>query len=389
MNSKPTIVVNKNIPYIVETFSRIGNVIPLDTSEVTTKTVRDADILIVRSETHVDRDLLEGSSVRFVGTLTIGTDHVDTDYLASKGISFSSAPGSNSTSVAEYVAAALLVWSRQTGNAFEGTTLGVVGVGSVGRKVVRVAKALGINVLLNDPPLARTTHEVSFQSLEELMSADIITLHAPLMKSGLDATYHLFDEKRINKMKQGAVLINTSRGAVVNSRALHSALSSGRLSTAILDVWENEPNIDLDLLNSVMIGTPHIAGYSLNGKLNALNIVYKDVCKFLDISVDMEATNLEHSFQQQVTIPSNLSKQTEVIEHAIKKAYDIELDNKQLCNIQNVSADKRGKYFSKLRAEYRTRREFYNWSVELSAEQVSAMSVLRSLGFPVKVKQSA
>src|SRR5512140_2221371 len=192
MSSKPTIVVNRNTPQVVEIFSRLGNVIALDTPEVTGQTVRNADILVVRSETKVDKALLEGSNVRYVGTVSIGTDHVDTAYLTSRDICFASAPGSNSNSVAEYMAAAFLTWSKRTGTPLRGLTLGIVGVGNVGSKVARVAEALGMRVLLNDPPLSRAGAALPLVSLDDLMGADMVTLHVPLTKSGPDATYHLF-----------------------------------------------------------------------------------------------------------------------------------------------------------------------------------------------------
>jgi len=205
----PTIVVNKNTPFIFEAFSQLGNIRMLGTSEVTPDAVRDADILIVRSETRVDRDLLEGSSVRFVGTPTIGTDHVDLEYLTGHGIVFANAPGSNANSVAEYVAAALLAWADRTGTSLGGRSIGIVGVGNVGSKVVNVARALGMVPILNDPPRMRESGDASFKSLDELMDADVISLHVPLTRTGEDKTWHLFDASRIGKMKKGPVLINT------------------------------------------------------------------------------------------------------------------------------------------------------------------------------------
>ncbi|MBM2845533.1 MAG: Erythronate-4-phosphate dehydrogenase, partial [Bacteroidetes bacterium] len=293
MSNGTLIVVNRNTPAVVETFSRLGKVIALDTHEVTRESVRNADVLVVRSETRVDRGLLDGSRVRFVGTVTIGTDHVDLEYLAANGIGFASAPWSNANSVAEYITA-LLVWSKRTGEALNGKTIGVVGVGNVGSRVVRVARALGMNVILNDPPLARKTGDPAFLPLDELMGAGVLTLHVPLARSGSDATYHLFDETRLCRMKRGSVLINTSRGAVVETNALRAVLASKQLSTAILDVWEDEPGIDLTLLNNVMLGTAHIAGYSLDGKLNALRMVYGEVCRFLGVSVEPDVPSSAH-----------------------------------------------------------------------------------------------
>ncbi len=247
------IVVNKHTPYAVEAFEHIGKVTALDTNEITKDTVKDADILIVRSETKVDHTLLDGSRVKFVGTVTIGTDHVDQEYLAKSGITFVSAAGSNSNSVSEYITAVLLELAQNKGFSLKGKSIGIVGVGNVGSKVWRKVEALGMQVFLNDPPLQRQGSSYPLQSIEKLMEADIVTLHIPLTRSGPDATFHLFDENRIRKMKQGAILINSSRGGVVETDALKRALSDGHISAAVLDVWEKEPNIDTSLLELVSI----------------------------------------------------------------------------------------------------------------------------------------
>jgi erythronate-4-phosphate dehydrogenase len=384
----PTIVVNKNTPMVVEVFSRLGNVIALDTPEVTKEAVRDADILIVRSETDVDSSLLEGTGVRFVGTLTIGTDHIDLDYLTSRGIRFASAPGSNSNSVAEYLAAALLVWCQRTGEPLRGKLLGIVGVGNVGSKVVRVARALEMDVVLNDPPLARETGDPSYRPLDELMDADFVTLHVPLTRTGPDATYHLFAEERLKKMKRGSVLINTARGAVVEKSALRDALSSGNLSAAILDVWEGEPRIDTGLLDLVMIGTPHIAGYSLDGKLNALRMVYEQVCQYLQVGAEWsDGLTPPPSASERIVVPQSITVEREIVAFAIRQAYDIELDDYMLRRVVSMPETERGRYFMRLRAEYRTRREFFNRVVELSPEQKSTSAVLNELGFMTEVRK--
>ena len=381
------IVVNKNTPFAVEVFSRLGNVVGLDTTEVTKAAVKDADILIVRSETKVNADLLDGSAVRFVGTVTIGTDHVDVDYLVSRGIQFSSAPGSNSNSVAEYLAAALLVWGQRTGNTLRGKTIGVVGVGNVGSKVARVARTLGMNVLLNDPPLQRTTSNVEYRPLEELMDADFITLHVPLTKSRPDATHHLFDRDRIRRMKPGAVLINTSRGAVVETRALGDALSTKHLSASVLDVWENEPAIDVGLLNQVMLGTPHIAGYSLDGKVNALRMVYNEVCRFLNVSAEPVSIPHDKDDANEISMPDELSGDEAVLHGIVRQAYDIELDDRMLRQVVDLPEGERGRFFMKLRADYRIRREFPNRMVRLPARYEAMVETLNRLGFKTETKR--
>jgi erythronate-4-phosphate dehydrogenase len=380
------IVVNKHTPSVIEAFSHLGNVVGLDTLAVTREAVRDADILVVRSETKVNEQLLEGSSVKFVGTVTIGTDHVDERYLASKGIKFVSAPGSNSNSVAEYVASALSVWSRRTGNLLAGKTIGVVGVGNVGSKVARVARTLGMNVLLNDPPLARTTGDPKYRPLDELMDADFITLHVPLTKSGEDATVHLFDDARIKKMKRGAVLMNASRGPVVETKALNNALSSNHLSAAIMDVWEGEPVLNTELLSKVMLGTPHIAGYSLDGKLNACRMVYEDACRFLGVQPEWKIDTSLPAEAANISVPSGITDTNELVRTVIRQAYDIELDDTLLKKMPSLNPDEHGRYFRKLRAEYRVRREFFNRIVEMPDGQAEAADILQKLGFKIQPK---
>jgi erythronate-4-phosphate dehydrogenase len=382
----PKIVVNKHTPSVVEAFSHLGKVVALETLAVTREAVRDADILVVRSETKVNEQLLEGSSVKFVGTVTIGTDHVDERYLASRGITFVSAPGSNSNSVKEYIASALCVWSRRTGAPLAGKTIGVVGVGNVGSKVARAARTLGLNVILNDPPLSRRTGEEKYRTLDELMDADFITIHVPLTKSGDDATFHLFNDVRISKMKRGSVLMNTSRGPVVETNALTDALSSRHLSASILDVWEGEPVLDMELLSRVLIGTPHIAGYSLDGKLNACKIVYEAACRFLGVQSEW---NIDTSLQPdaaRIIVPSEITETDEIVRSAVKQAYDIELDDALLKKTGSLDISEHGRYFMKLRAEYRIRREFFNWCVELSSVHSEAAAILQDLGFRISLK---
>jgi erythronate-4-phosphate dehydrogenase len=381
------IVVNKHTPYVVQAFEKIGKVTALGSREITKDTVRDADILIVRSETKVDCDLLEGSRVKFVGTVTIGTDHVDKEYLAKNGITFVSAPGSNSNSVSEYVTGALLELAHIKGFSLHEKTIGIVGVGNVGSKVWRKAEALGMRVLLNDPPLERQGSGFPFHSLDELMGADILTLHVPLTRSGPDATYHLFDEKKIRSMNHGAILINTSRGAVVETEALTRALRDRHLGGAVLDVWEGEPAINASLLDLVTLGSPHIAGYSLDGKVNALQMNYEAVCRFLSFPVHQDMKTLvPDPAQQEIKIDTMKFSWESMLREIVKECYDICLDDRCLRSLGDVPETERGRYFQKLRAEYRIRREFFNFTVSLINKVNEAEDftrVLRLLAFNV------
>jgi erythronate-4-phosphate dehydrogenase len=382
------IVVNKHTPYVVQAFEKIGKITALGTREITKDAVRDADILIVRSETKVNRDLLEGSRVKFVGTVTIGTDHVDEGYLAKNGITFVSAPGSNSNSVSEYITAALLELAHSQGFSLHDKTIGIVGVGNVGSKVWRKTQALGMRVLLNDPPLERQGSSYPLHSLDELMEADIVTLHVPLIRTGPDATYHLFDENRIRKMKHGAILFNTSRGAVVETEAFKSTLLDKHLAAAVLDVWEGEPNINTSLLELVTLGSPHIAGYSLDGKVNALRMNYEAVCRFLSLPIDRDINSLvPDPALPEIKIDMIKLSIEQALREIVKECYDIRLDDRLLRQLISLPETERGKYFQKLRAEYRVRREFFNSTVSPPHKANKAKEiadVLRLLGFKVK-----
>jgi erythronate-4-phosphate dehydrogenase len=377
------IVVDRNIPLAASAFRDLGEVVLVDTPDISRTVVKDAEILVIRSETKVDRALLEGSRVRFVGTATTGTDHIDLSYLESQGIGFANAPGSNANSVKEYVLAALLVLSRREGFTLRGKTLGVVGVGNIGARVVKMASALGLNVLQNDPPLARETGQPQFHPLDDLMSADIITLHVPLTRGGEDATYHLFDERRIAAMKPGAILINTARGAVVDTGALKEALRHGHLSAAVADVWENEPSIDGELLQLVALGTAHIAGYSMDGKVNAVRMVRQAVCRFLSVESTWDPWK-ELPPPEITHIHLNGSGSFEDLLHAaVRWCYDIELDDQYLRAMVDIPAETRARYFMKLRSSYRVRREFSSVRVEVAAGSEAIREAMHAVGFLV------
>jgi len=282
------IVADENIPFVTECFSSIGDVEVVLGREITPDVVADADALLVRSVTRVDSSLLAGSKVRFVGTATIGLDHVDVDFLREKNIGFASAPGSNANSAAEYVIAALLEIGRKHKISLEDKSIGVIGVGNVGSKVAKKAAALGMKVYLNDPPLKRQSGDPKYLQIEELFDCDFITLHTPLTFDGIDKTFHLADERFFESLKVGCVFINTSRGGVVESSALKAAIETGSLKAVVLDVWENEPNIDTELLQMVDIGTPHIAGYSLDGKVAGMIMIYKAACEYFGFSAKFD-----------------------------------------------------------------------------------------------------
>jgi len=218
------IFADENIPFVRDAFRTFGEVVTFSGREITREKIKDGDILLVRSVTGVNRELLEGTKIKFVATATIGIDHIDTAYLKKNRIGFSSAHGSNANSVSEYVMTALLCLANRMGFQLSQKSLAVIGVGNVGSRVVEMAKGLGMGVLENDPPLARETHEVRFKKIEDVIKSDIITFHVPLSYKGKDATFHMVDEKFLSQLKKGAILINTSRGAVVETKALYEAI---------------------------------------------------------------------------------------------------------------------------------------------------------------------
>lgn len=275
------VIVDNKIPYIkglIETLA--DEVIYLPGKDFTPKVVKEADALIIRTRTLCNRQLLEGSKVQFIGTATIGFDHIDTKYCQEAGITWSNCPGCNAGAVEQYVHAALLLLQQEKGLQLKGACLGIVGVGHVGERIRRMAERIGMKVLLNDPPRA-DAGEQGFTSLDTLAEqCDILTFHTPLIREGKYQTFHLADRTFFQKLQRRPYLLNTSRGEVVETEALLEALDTGTVTEAVIDVWENEPHISQELLNKVFIGTPHIAGYSADGKANATRMVLKAFCHF-------------------------------------------------------------------------------------------------------------
>lgn len=271
------IVIDDKIPYIRETLQSLADqVVALPGARIAPADVADADALIVRTRTHCDEQLLAGSQVRFVATATIGFDHIDADYLRRAGIAWTSCPGCNAGSVAQYVESSLLLLQQQKGLCLSESTIGIVGCGHVGQQVLTVAQRLGMRPLVCDPPVGRSDY-VSLDVIAR--EADVITFHVPLTRQGDYPTWHMADEEFFHRLAREPYIINTSRGAVVDNAALLSALRECRVRDAVVDVWENEPIINLQLLQRVFIATPHIAGYSADGKVNADNMVIQALCR--------------------------------------------------------------------------------------------------------------
>lgn len=381
------IIADENIPGVREAFSHLGEIRLLPGRTLNRAVLQDAGLLLVRAVTKVDAKLLHETPIRFVATATIGTDHVDTNYLAQQGIAFTSAAGSNANSVAEYVMAALLHHAVKHKLALDQLTLGIVGVGHIGSRVEKMAAGLGMRVLLNDPPLARQSHDPKYLPLDALMDADLITLHTPLTHTGEDATFHLFDKARLLKMKRGSVLFNTCRGEVVDNAALKEVLQSGHLRAAVLDVWENEPAIDAELLPLVEIGTPHIAGYSLDGKLNGTNQIYQAACEFLGVKPQWQIEKaLPAIAAPLIRINENAGTIEKKLDTLIKRVYDIMADDHRLRASLMIDLSERARYFDELRRKYPVRREFHNYTVQAETIDHALLQQIRILGFQIQNK---
>jgi erythronate-4-phosphate dehydrogenase len=376
------IIVDENMPYGREAFETLGDVETAPGRAITGETVRDAELLMVRSVTRVNANLLEGSEVRFVGTATIGEDHIDKEYLSQAGIGFSSAPGCNANSVGQYVAAALLEMAERYGVDLRGLSLGVVGVGNVGTRVVAKATALGMRCVLNDPPRERAEGGAEFQTLEEALACDVVTFHTPLNREGPDATYHLCDAAALERMTSGAVLINTSRGAVVDNKALLEALEAKRLRGAVLDVWEGEPDVNPKLLERCFLATPHIAGYSFDGKVNGTRQVYEAACRYLGVAAAWDpAPHLPPPDCPEVRLRGDDPEVFRAVREAVRQVYDIRKDDAGMRTLLGAPAERRGERFDRLRKQYPRRREFFNTHARVTPENTEMLSILLGLGF--------
>ena len=299
------IVVDDKIPYIQPALHQLAEeVVAKAGSAITSDDVREADILIVRTRTRCNRALLSGSRVRLIVTATIGYDHLDIDYLRSAGIEWTNCPGCNATSVAQYVLNSLLILREQKGLDFSQATLGIIGVGHVGTAVLEAARQWGIGrILLNDPPREAAGDAAPegfcWSSLHRLQAeADILTLHTPLTIVPPHPTHHLVDNAFLNTLQRRPVLINAARGGIVDERALLAAMDAGTVKTAIIDTWEGEPDVNRHLLERAFIATPHIAGYSADGKANATRMALSAICRFLgrEMTFDIQPPALEHQF---------------------------------------------------------------------------------------------
>jgi erythronate-4-phosphate dehydrogenase len=377
------LVIDENIAFAEEAFSQFGEVLLFNGREISNDMLRNADALITRSITEVDKNLLQDTKIKFVGTATIGTDHVDIDYLQKANIAFADAKGCNAYSVAEYVFTALINVAVKENISLENKTIAIIGVGNVGSKVVNFAKARGLKILKSDPPKEREGDGTDYVTIEEALQADIITLHVPLNKSGIDRSVHLIDEEQLNNINDETILINTSRGAVIDNGALLNMIDKKHFKV-ILDVWEGEPLINTDLLQKVLIGSAHVAGYSLEGKVNGTKMIYDALCTFTNQPNDWEPKlpTVENNIID-VSSAKNIEEKLHLI---FKQIYNIEKDDSEMRKMIEMDDNLRAAYFDKLRKEYSLRREFTNYTVVLNREDENLRKILRKFRFEVQTK---
>ncbi|WP_439852746.1 4-phosphoerythronate dehydrogenase PdxB [Pseudomonas syringae] len=374
------IVADENIPLLDAFFADFGDIRRLPGRSIDRAAIADADILLVRSVTPVTREMLEGSPVRFVGTCTIGTDHLDLAYFQETGIQWSSAPGCNARGVVDYVLGSLLTLAEIEGVDLRQRTYGVVGAGQVGGRLVTVLKALGWDVLVCDPP-RESAEGQGFVSLDEIIQrCDVISLHTPLTRAGDMPTWHLFDEARLRQLRQGAWLINASRGAVVDNAALHDVLLDREDLQAVLDVWEGEPQVNTALADLCVIGTPHIAGYSLDGRQRGTAQIYQALCAFLG---QPPVITLDDLLPRPWLAQISLDAETDpvwALNTLCRSVYDPRRDDADFRRSLTGDTASQRLAFDALRKHYPPRREIEGLKVRLEGHSEALVQIVRALG---------
>ena len=367
------IIIDKNIPYIKGVFEPFADVVYLPGKDFTREDTKDADALIIRTRTICNEDLLAGSKVKVIASATIGFDHIDTEYCEKNNIFWTNAKGCNSRSVHQYVIAALLHLATKYKFDLKEKTLGIVGIGNIGSILKEFAETIGMKVVINDPPLERKGIEVDFKSYKELLEvADIITYHVPLNMTGEDKTFHLVGEDAIDKMKNGVFVINSSRGEVVDNEILLKYIKEGKFGGVVLDVWENEPAINKELLELVDLGTPHIAGYSADGKANGTQMSVNAVAKVLDLPLtDWKVENVPPPENKEITSASD-GDVVDVLHELVPQTYAINSDSEKLKS--DITS------FELLRNTYPVRREFPAYVTNVKAKE-DKLSKLEKIGF--------
>jgi erythronate-4-phosphate dehydrogenase len=372
------IIIDNKIPYIRGAFEGVAEVVYLPGSKTTPEVVKDANAIVTRTRTICNEKLLAGSSVKFIATATIGYDHIDTDYCDASDIKWTNAPGCNSKSVEQYIASTIMVLAERKNLQLKDLTIGVVGVGNVGSKVAKICNLFGMKVMLNDPPRERDEGPAAFVSLKQVMDeADIITLHVPLNMKGEDATFHLGSGEFFSGLKHKPILINSCRGEVVETLAVKAALKSNQISGFVCDCWENEPDIDLELLAMTEIATPHIAGYSKDGKATGTQMSVHAISQFFGLGLEnWQPSGVEQPENPVFELDGTGLNEQEIIANAILHTYDIRNDDQDF--------RKNTAQFEQLRGDYPVRREFPAFTIVPKNIEKETLEVLKKLGYNVQ-----
>ena len=373
------IIIDNKIPYIKGALEAFAEVIYLPGSKTTPESVVDADALVTRTRTLCNESLLKNSKVRMIATATIGYDHIDTEYCDKAGIKWTNAPGCNAKSVEQYIASALFAWALRYRIKLREKTIGIVGAGNVGSKVASFCEILGMKVLVNDPPRERVEGPEGFVSLQTIREeADIITFHVPLSMDGQDATYHMVDETFLTGLRRKPLLINSCRGEVFETQAVKAAYRKDTISGLVIDCWENEPELDRELLEMCFLATPHIAGYSKDGKANGTMMSVRAISRFFHLGIDnWQPGNIEMPDNTLLDINGSRRDDESIMAEAVLSTYNIENDDENLRS--NPEA------FEKWREEYPVRREFPVYKVKVSQVSENAAKMLEEAGFEVLV----
>lgn len=387
------IVADENIPLLDGFFASLGRITRLPGRQIAQADLLDADVLLVRSVSRVDAELLQGTAVRFVGTCTIGTDHLDLAWLARSGIQVASAPGCNARGVVEYVLSCLLTLAERTGQPWQERVVGIVGVGQVGKRLAATLKALGVRTLLCDPPRA-LAGEQGFVTLDELLAeADVVSCHVPLSSGGAHATRHLLDEQRLCGLRQGAWLINSSRGPVIDGQALEQLLARRADLHVVLDVWEAEPLVSPGLAARCALATPHVAGYSLDGKLRGTEQIYQALCDYLGAPRQYQLADLAPLMGQARLDLAAAPPADWVLQKALRSVYDVRDDDarmRRMLQVAQTAADPAAACcagFDLLRKDYPLRRENPLLTIGLDeAASADLGPLLQAAGFSLTLR---
>ncbi|NVZ26569.1 4-phosphoerythronate dehydrogenase PdxB [Pseudomonas gingeri] len=374
------IVADENIPLIDAFFAGFGEIRRLPGRAIDRAAVAGADVLLVRSVTPVSRELLEGSAVRFVGTCTIGTDHLDLDYFQEAGIHWSSAPGCNARGVVDYVLGSLLTLAEIEGAELARRTYGVIGAGEVGGRLIKVLRGLGWKVLVCDPP-RQAAEGGDYVDLEQIIEqCDVISLHTPLTRSGALSTWHLLDRQRLGRLRPGTWLINAARGPVVDNAALRDVLLEREDLQAVLDVWEAEPQVDVELAELCVIGSPHIGGYSLDGKQRGTAQIYQAYCAFIGQAPVVSLDDLLPAPGLAQIILNADCDPAWAMAMICRAVYDPRRDDADFRRSLTGNVAEQRVAFDLLRKHYPERREIEGLAVKINGESAALRQLVLALG---------